>query len=217
MQPMQLHWAPRFWVTVVLGWGCKTSSLQTNCFVIDNIETQLTRHIALFHAIKENRSKLKLAVFFFNYNFTFCAILDKNCSKKLHVKIEEVAKSCNIKFLETAQNIELHIFWVFRKLFGSCKKKLQKLALLKCNTRTSWILRGYRPPMHGKMLALLYNSLSSHFNQHLWERRFFPETIATIFFLKRLIDSHLLWKGFSLVTATVCSSTLSRKPKSDHI
>jgi len=107
---MQLHWAPRFWVTVVLGWGCKTSSLQTNCFVIDNIETQLTRHIALFHAIKENRSKLKLAVFFFNYNFTFCAILDKNCSKKLHVKIEEVAKSCNIKFLETAQNIELHIF-----------------------------------------------------------------------------------------------------------
>jgi len=25
-------------------------------------------------------------------------------------------KSCNIKLLETAQNIELHIFWVFRKL-----------------------------------------------------------------------------------------------------
>jgi len=38
--------------TVVLGWGCKTSSLQTN-------ETQLIRHIALFHAIKENRTKLK--------------------------------------------------------------------------------------------------------------------------------------------------------------
>jgi len=45
--------------TVVLGWGCKTSSLQTNCLVIDTIETQLIRHIALFHAIKENRTKLK--------------------------------------------------------------------------------------------------------------------------------------------------------------
>ena len=38
--------------TVVLGWGCKTSSLQAN-------ETQLIRDIALFHAIKENRTKLK--------------------------------------------------------------------------------------------------------------------------------------------------------------
>jgi len=28
----------------------------------------------------------------------------------LHAKIEKVAKSCNIKFLETAQNIELYIF-----------------------------------------------------------------------------------------------------------
>ena len=45
--------------TVVLGWGCKTASLQTKCFVIDNIETQLIRHIALFHAIKEYRTKLK--------------------------------------------------------------------------------------------------------------------------------------------------------------
>jgi len=45
--------------TVVLGWGCKTSSLQTNCFVVDNIEMQLICHIALFHAIKENRTKLK--------------------------------------------------------------------------------------------------------------------------------------------------------------
>jgi len=27
----------------------------------------------------------------------------------LHAKIEKVAKSCNIKFLETAQNIELYI------------------------------------------------------------------------------------------------------------
>jgi len=33
---------------VVLGWGCKTSSLQTNCFVMDNIETQVIRHIELF-------------------------------------------------------------------------------------------------------------------------------------------------------------------------
>jgi len=45
--------------TVVLGWGCKTSSLQTNCFVTDNFETQLIRHIGLFHAIKENRTELK--------------------------------------------------------------------------------------------------------------------------------------------------------------
>jgi len=39
-----------------VGWGCKTSSLQTNCFVTDNIETQLIRHTALFHAVKENRT-----------------------------------------------------------------------------------------------------------------------------------------------------------------
>jgi len=44
---------------IVLGWGCKTSSLQTNCFVIDNIEMQLIRHIGLFHAITENTTKLK--------------------------------------------------------------------------------------------------------------------------------------------------------------
>jgi len=36
-------------------------------------------------------------------------------------------KSCNIKFLETAQNIELHIYF---EHLGSCKKKLQKLALI---------------------------------------------------------------------------------------
>ena len=46
-------------VTGLLGWGCKTSSLQTNCFVTDNTETQLLRHIPLVHAIKENRTKLK--------------------------------------------------------------------------------------------------------------------------------------------------------------
>jgi len=34
----------------------------------------------------------------------------------LHAKIEKVAKRCNIKLLETAQNTELHIFRVFRKL-----------------------------------------------------------------------------------------------------
>jgi len=36
----------------------------------------------------------------------------------LHEKIEKFAKSCNIKFLETAQNIELHIF----EYLGSCWK-----------------------------------------------------------------------------------------------
>jgi len=45
--------------TVAHGWGCETTSLQTNCFAIGNIETQLIRHIALFHAIKENRTQLK--------------------------------------------------------------------------------------------------------------------------------------------------------------
>ena len=39
----------------------------------------------------------------------------KSC-KTLHAKIDKVAKRCN-KFLETAQNIELYIFWVFRKLY----------------------------------------------------------------------------------------------------
>jgi len=39
-----------------VGWGCKSSSLQTNCFVINNTETQLIRHIALFHTIKENKN-----------------------------------------------------------------------------------------------------------------------------------------------------------------
>ena len=43
-------------------------------------------------------------------------------SKKLHAKIEKVAKSCNIKSLETAQNIELYISWVFRKLLEAVKK-----------------------------------------------------------------------------------------------
>ena len=38
-----------------VGWGCETSSLQTNYFVINNTETQLIRHIALFRAIKENK------------------------------------------------------------------------------------------------------------------------------------------------------------------
>jgi len=40
----------------------------------------------------------------------------------LHAKIENVAKSCNITTLETAQNIELHVFWVFRKLLEAVKK-----------------------------------------------------------------------------------------------
>ena len=45
----------------------------------------------------------------------------KSC-KKLHANIEKVAKSCNTKFLETAQNIELYISWVFRKLLEAVKK-----------------------------------------------------------------------------------------------
>jgi len=56
-----LNISKHFWGRngIVLGWGCKTSSLQTNCFVIDEIETQLIPHLALFHAIKENKTKLR--------------------------------------------------------------------------------------------------------------------------------------------------------------
>ena len=68
--------------------ACK---LPTNCFVIDNIETQLIRHIALFHAIKENRTSLNSFKVSFLFTLKFCEILDKNFSKKLHVKIEKVA------------------------------------------------------------------------------------------------------------------------------
>jgi len=44
----------------------------------------------------------------------------------LHAKIKKFAKCCNLKFVETAQNTELHIF----EYLGSCTKKLQKLALI---------------------------------------------------------------------------------------
>jgi len=36
---------------------------------------------------------------FLNRTFTICAILNKSCSKKLHVEKKKVAKSCNLKFL----------------------------------------------------------------------------------------------------------------------
>jgi len=55
--------------TVELGWGCNTSGLRTNCFVIDKIETQLIRHTDRFHAIKENRTKLKVLQYFFKRHF----------------------------------------------------------------------------------------------------------------------------------------------------
>jgi len=56
---LSLRFAKYQLIWFTLGWGCKTSSLQTNCFVIDGIETQLIRHIDFFHAIKENRTNLK--------------------------------------------------------------------------------------------------------------------------------------------------------------
>jgi len=102
--------------------------LQTNCFVIDNTETQLIRRIALFHEIKENRTNLNSSEVSFLFTHKFFAILYKNCSKKFHVKIEKVAKGYNIKLLETSQKIELHRLYF--GYLGSCKKKLQKLALL---------------------------------------------------------------------------------------
>jgi len=45
----------------------------------------------------------------------------------LHTKIEKLAKSCNIKFLETAENIELHIHWVFRKPLEAVQKSCKSL------------------------------------------------------------------------------------------
>jgi len=45
-----------------------------------------------FHAIKDNRTNLNSFELFFLFTLKFCAILDKNCSKRLHVKIEKVAK-----------------------------------------------------------------------------------------------------------------------------
>jgi len=66
---------------------------------------QLISHIALFRAIKENGTNLNSFEVSFLFTLKFCPILDKNCSKTLHVKIEKVAKSFNIKLLETSQNI----------------------------------------------------------------------------------------------------------------
>ena len=65
--------------------------LARNCFVIDNTETQLISHIALFHAIKKDGTNLNSFEVSFLFTLKFCAILDKNCSKKLHVIIEKVA------------------------------------------------------------------------------------------------------------------------------
>jgi len=45
-----------------------------------------------FHAIKENRTNLNSFELSVLFTLKFCAILDKNCSKRLHVKIEKVAK-----------------------------------------------------------------------------------------------------------------------------
>jgi len=73
---------------VALGWGCKTSSLQTNCFVMDNIEAQLIGHIALFQAIKGNRTKLtQFYSISFHYTLHFAQYLIKIALKKLHEKV----------------------------------------------------------------------------------------------------------------------------------
>ena len=45
-----------------------------------------------FHAMKENSINLNSFEVSFLFALRFCAILDKNCSEKLHVKIEKVAK-----------------------------------------------------------------------------------------------------------------------------
>jgi len=50
------------------------------------------------------------AISFFLFHFYILHNTSQKLQKKLQVKIEKVAKSCNIKFLETAQNTELHIF-----------------------------------------------------------------------------------------------------------
>ena len=68
-----------------VSWGCKTSSLQTNCFVIDSTETQLIHHIALFHAIKEYRTNLnnfEVSFFYLHLNFAqyLIKIAVKSCT-----------------------------------------------------------------------------------------------------------------------------------------
>jgi len=103
-----------------VGWGGKTSSLQTNCFVINNIETQLAVISLFFMQSKKIRTNLNNFEVSFLFTLKFCAILDKSCSKNLHIKIEKVAISCNIKLLEISQNIELHRLYF--GYLGSCWK-----------------------------------------------------------------------------------------------
>ena len=67
----------------------------------------------------------------FLFTLKFSATLDKNCSKKLHVIIEKVAKSCSIKLPETSQNIELHrLYFGYLGSCWSCTKSCKNLPYL---------------------------------------------------------------------------------------
>ena len=101
----------------------------------------------------------------------------------MYVKIEKVAKSCNIKFLETAQNIELHIIWVLGILLGSCKKKLQKLALVIIYTivlkldmplrKMQYLIPFHKVKLHSNITVPVYQiqrNRGAHRQQHVMER-----------------------------------------------
>ena len=60
----------------------------------------------------------------------------------MHAKIENVAKSCNITTLKTAQNIELHVFWVFRKLLEAVKKSCKSCKNLPYSWGKIWFCLG---------------------------------------------------------------------------
>ena len=101
----------------------------------------------------------------FLFTLKFCAILDKNCTKKLHVKNEKVAKSCNIKLLETSQNIELHRLYF--GYLGSCwsrKKSCKNLSYLlylyvSCNRCMHMHLLFSPNPMKLGLIGMLSASL----------------------------------------------------------
>ena len=98
------------------GLGLYNFQLANNCFVIDNIETQLIRHIALFHAIKEDRTKLKqFCSIFFITLLHFTQYLIKNCCKKLNAKIEKVAIQNSWKQLKTLN-------YIYFEYLGNCWK-----------------------------------------------------------------------------------------------
>ena len=56
-----------------------------------------------FKVNTKNRPKYcSFKPYFLNRTFSFCTKLNKSCHEKLHVKSNNIAKSCKVKFMETA-------------------------------------------------------------------------------------------------------------------